>query len=90
MRCDYQCHEIGGPWIAENPDCPIHGTEAQARDRAEYARQAEEAAAMEALLKVIADLTTRVESLEERLRKVEFNTGRLVNHSRLPPEAMPR
>ncbi len=22
--CNYECHQIGGPWIAENPDCPIH------------------------------------------------------------------
>lgn len=29
MRCAYQCHEIGGPYIAENPDCPVHGVEAQ-------------------------------------------------------------
>ena len=25
MDCGYRCHEIGGPYIAENPDCPIHG-----------------------------------------------------------------
>lgn len=29
MKCGYQCHEVGGPWIAENPDCPIHGLAAQ-------------------------------------------------------------
>ena len=23
--CNYECHQIGGPWIAENPNCPIHG-----------------------------------------------------------------
>ena len=23
--CNYECHQIGGPWIAENPDCPVHG-----------------------------------------------------------------
>jgi hypothetical protein len=22
--CAYECHQIGGPWIAENPECPIH------------------------------------------------------------------
>ena len=27
MGCAYGCHQIGGPWIAENPDCPIHGQE---------------------------------------------------------------
>ena len=26
LRCPWRCHEIGGPWIAENPDCPFHGT----------------------------------------------------------------
>ena len=25
--CD--CYKIGGPWIAEDPDCPVHGTDAQ-------------------------------------------------------------
>ena len=23
--CGYGCHVIGGPFIAENPDCPKHG-----------------------------------------------------------------
>jgi hypothetical protein len=27
MSCD--CYTIGGRWIAEDPDCPVHGTEAQ-------------------------------------------------------------
>lgn len=30
MNCGYQCYQIGGPWIAEDPHCPIHGVEAQA------------------------------------------------------------
>lgn len=25
LNCPYECHKIGGPWIAENPDCPRHG-----------------------------------------------------------------
>ncbi len=33
MFCDYECYQIGGPWIAENPNCPVHGAEAQRRDR---------------------------------------------------------
>lgn len=36
--CDRRCYEIGGPWIAEDPDCPEHGTEAQARERRERER----------------------------------------------------
>jgi hypothetical protein len=31
MSC--QCHQIGGPFIAEDPDCPAHGREAQQADR---------------------------------------------------------
>lgn len=30
MSC--QCHQVGGPFIAEDPDCPRHGTQAQARE----------------------------------------------------------
>ena len=30
MSC--QCHQIGGPFIAEDPDCPAHGREAQRAD----------------------------------------------------------
>ena len=33
MLCKHECFMIGGPWIAENPDCPIHGTYAQERER---------------------------------------------------------
>lgn len=27
MSC--QCHQIGGPFIAEDPDCEVHGRQAQ-------------------------------------------------------------
>jgi hypothetical protein len=27
--CGHHCHEVGGPWIAEDPDCPVHGSHAQ-------------------------------------------------------------
>lgn len=32
MKCEYQCYEVGGPWIAENPDCPVHGLSAQVEE----------------------------------------------------------
>lgn len=44
--CD--CYKIGGPFIAEDPDCPVHGIEAQAmqrereHERDEMQRQIEE------------------------------------------------
>ena len=37
LNCGYQCHMVGGPYIAENPTCPVHGYEAQAKDRAKEA-----------------------------------------------------
>jgi hypothetical protein len=52
-----QCYQIGGPFIAEDPDCPTHGTEAQAEaDR----RQKRE-----------ADILTRLEELEARVAALE-------------------
>ena len=31
-----ECYQIGGPWIAEDPSCPVHGTDGtlQRADRA--------------------------------------------------------
>jgi hypothetical protein len=40
--CENKCFQIGGPFIAEDPDCPVHGTAAQAAER-----RAEEEAAQE-------------------------------------------
>lgn len=31
-----ECHQIGGPWIAEDPNCPVHGTVAQRKERERY------------------------------------------------------
>lgn len=25
MICEYGCYQIGGMYIAENPNCPVHG-----------------------------------------------------------------
>ena len=36
MTCGFECHQIGGPYITENPDCPIHGTSAQERQQRQY------------------------------------------------------
>ena len=27
MICPWQCHQIGGPYISENPSCPFHGSD---------------------------------------------------------------
>ena len=26
MNCPWHCHQIGGPWISEDPSCPFHGS----------------------------------------------------------------
>lgn len=31
MNCKHGCFDIGGPWIAEDPDCPVHGVGANPR-----------------------------------------------------------
>ncbi len=31
MDCGHECYRVGGPWIAEDPNCPIHGWAAQRR-----------------------------------------------------------
>lgn len=57
MDCDRECYRIGGPWIAEDPNCPVHGYEA-VREREE--REAAERA-----------LLSRIEELERRLTELE-------------------
>ena len=72
MRCAYQCYEIGGPWIAENPDCPEHGRAGQARrEEAE-----EERASVAQLLQQVETLQERVDTLEGRVRAMELQHTR--------------
>ena len=53
MRCE--CYRIGGPFIAEDPNCPIHGYEAQAREKEEKAyRESEEEKQNELLARIVA------------------------------------
>lgn len=54
MSCD--CYKIGGPWIAEDPNCPVHGTEAQWR--AELQQEWE------------ADIENRLSKIEQRINEV--------------------
>jgi len=59
MSC--QCYQIGGPFIAEDPDCPAHGTEAQA---ARARQEAEE-----------SDRDARITALEQRVAALEAKFG---------------
>jgi hypothetical protein len=29
VTCANRCHEIGGPWVSYDPNCPVHGDEAR-------------------------------------------------------------
>ena len=31
-----ECYKIDGPWIAEDPNCPVHGTDARRKERERY------------------------------------------------------
>jgi hypothetical protein len=57
MSCE--CYQIGGRFIAEDPNCPIHGDDAQRRDRAIEAGR--------------VSLEERIAELEERVRLLESN-----------------
>lgn len=71
--CD--CYIIGGPWIAEDPNCPVHGREA-VREREAKEQEADE---MEAR---IVDLETRIKELEELVGKQGKTIKNLVITSR--------
>lgn len=48
MGC--QCYQIGGPFIAEDPDCPAHGREAQREAQREASRREEVITELDAAL----------------------------------------
>jgi hypothetical protein len=66
MSCD--CYKIGGPFIAEDPNCPVHGREAQAEEK-------RHAAELEDLHSQIAELRQRVEQLERTTKPEQADTG---------------
>ena len=69
MGCDRRCCEIGGPWITFDPECPVHGYDAQ--------REAEQLAAEEAAKdERLSRLESRIESLENELRRLRSRLGR--------------
>lgn len=50
-----QCYQIDGPFIAEDPDCPLHGAGGANDQIADLERQ-------------VAHLQRRIEQLESQLR----------------------
>lgn len=66
MSCGNHCYEIGGPWIQEDPNCPVHGTEARAAERQREAELAEKDARIEELEKRVAALEEFVEDFKRQ------------------------
>lgn len=64
MMCGYQCHMIGGPYIAENPECPVHGVAAQDRDRAKEGLR-------DRIHEVLCEVWSRETSADEGLSAIE-------------------
>jgi hypothetical protein len=48
-----ECYQIGGRFIAEDPDCPVHGTAAQEEQRE---READRADLLQQIAKLRAEL----------------------------------
>lgn len=62
--CD--CYKVGGPWIAEDPDCPVHGRDAQLRDQWEEEKAQAVEERFQHLERQIIQLHQRIKALETR------------------------
>ena len=84
MSCGFQCFEIGGPWIAENPDCPIHGSDGVGGDVQnlldEVSSLKKENIAMKNKMTEMAEkqaaMQSEISDLRRRLFRVEGEIGR--------------
>lgn len=66
-----ECFKIGGPFIAEDPNCPIHGREAQQRERDHEDEIASLNRKIEILAAAIGDLAEIVRDLGGRVYHME-------------------
>ena len=71
MNCSNRCFEIGGPWISEDPNCPIHGIAAQRRQKDADEEKTVFLERIESLEKRIRYLESRIEAQEKRLKALE-------------------
>lgn len=68
--CD--CYKIGGPFIAEDPDCPVHGTEAQwRREQEETERQS-----LEDRVAALEEIVVRQSEIIQCIADIMQQTGR--------------
>lgn len=57
-----ECYRVGGPFISEDPSCPVHGSEAMSRQKTSDER-------IEELLEVVASLHREITQLREEMRR---------------------
>lgn len=70
-----ECYKVGGPFIAEDPDCPVHGTDARRRDEAHDERMAELEARVASLEKVADNLLLTVNHLTNAINSLSASRG---------------
>lgn len=70
MRCAYGCHEIGGPWIAENPDCPVHGAEGHRQEEEVVAERAATEDRIQELEAAVEALNGKLEAVKDELHRM--------------------
>lgn len=74
--CD--CYKIGGPWIAEDPDCPEHGYAAQQRQRERESKDSDIEDRMNALESQVVMLRAIREMAEEAADRGDVLGQRIV------------
>ncbi len=64
--CGHQCFIIGGPFISEDPECPVHGAEGRReREAKEQETESLRTALREAVMCVVDDLRPDAKKLAE-------------------------
>lgn len=64
-----QCYKVGGPFIAEDPDCPRHGREAQREEELQMEERAQQEQELDALMMRVATLEEHNSLLEKALNE---------------------
>ena len=70
-----ECYKIGGPFIAEDPDCPIHGHEAQQREKWAAAEREEEMGRYEEIMSTLYNLQQTIVRMDARIVELEVIIG---------------
>lgn len=76
-----ECYRIGGPFVAEDPDCPEHGWEAQREAREQEEEQAsldQRLSRLERLVKVQSDQIQQIRPLAADAARSGSEFGRRI------------